>query len=59
MKKMLITASALGAAIAGLVLYAKRKNKPENKIKDAAKDAYETMNKGLGGIERPAHHSMG
>ena len=59
MKKMLITASMLGAAIAGLVLYSQRKNKTQNKIADAADDAYQTMNKALGEVERPAHHAMG
>ncbi|MDB5206441.1 MAG: hypothetical protein JWR72_1516 [Flavisolibacter sp.] len=59
MKKMFIAASAVGAAIAGLVLYYQRKNKPENKMIDAAKDAYQTINNGLGNLERPAHHTMG
>jgi hypothetical protein len=54
MKILLVTASAVGAAIAGLVLYYQRKSKPANRIADAAKDAYRTMNDGLGKLERPA-----
>ncbi|RYZ30345.1 MAG: hypothetical protein EOO10_03160 [Chitinophagaceae bacterium] len=59
MKNMLLTAAALGAAIAGLVLYYQKKNKPQNRIEDAAKDAYQTMNEGIGSIERPMQHAMG
>ena len=59
MKSMLLTATAVGAAIAGLILYYQRKNKPSNKVLGAAKDAYQTMNEGIGQLERPAHHAMG
>lgn len=59
MKSMLIAATAVGATIAGLLLYYQRKNKPSTKVLDAAKDAYHTMNNGLGQLERPAHHAMG
>lgn len=59
MKNLLIAASAVGAAIAGLILYSQRKSKPGSKVIDAAKDAYGTMNNSLGQVERPAHHSMG
>jgi hypothetical protein len=59
MKNMLIAASALGAGIAGLVIYYQRKSKPANRIANAAKDAYETINNGLDKVERPAHHTMG
>jgi LPXTG cell wall anchor motif len=59
MKNMLLTAAALGAVIAGLALYYQKKNKPQNRIKDAAKDAYQTMNEGIGSIERPMQHAMG
>lgn len=59
MKSMLLTATVVGAAITGLILYYQKKNKPANRIEDAAKDAYQTMNEGIGGIERPAHHAMG
>lgn len=59
MKKMLLSATAVGAAIAGLILYYQRKNNNRNSITDAAKNAYQIMNDGLGKIERPAHHAMG
>jgi len=59
MKNMLLTATAVGAAIAGLALYYQKKNKPQNQIKDAAKNAYQTMNEGIGSIERPMQHAMG
>ena len=59
MKKMLLSATAVGAAIAGLVLYYQRRNKHRNSIAGAAKDAYRIMNDGLGKVERPAQHAMG
>ena len=59
MKKMLLSATAVGAAIAGLVFYFQRKNKHRNSIAGAAKDAYQIMNEGMGRVERPAQHAMG
>jgi hypothetical protein len=59
MKSMLLTATAVGAAIAGLILYYQRKNKPSNRMLGAAGDAYSTLNNGIGQLERPAHHAMG
>lgn len=59
MKKILIAATAVGATIAGLILYNRRRNSAPNRIEDAAKDAYRTMNDGIGKIERNAMHSMG
>lgn len=59
MKNMLIAAVTVGAAIAGLILYVERKNRSSNKVLDAASDTYETMNKGIGRVERPAYHAMG
>jgi hypothetical protein len=59
MKKILIAATAVGAAIAGLVLYSKRRNDAPRQIEDAAKDAYKTMNTGLGKVERNTMNSMG
>lgn len=56
---MFIAAATVGAAIAGLLLYAKRKRKPHNRVLDAADDAYKTMNKTIRSIERPAQHAMG
>jgi uncharacterized iron-regulated membrane protein len=59
MKNMLIAATAVGATIAGLLLYWQRKEKGRPKVLDAASDAYHTMNNGLGKLERPAQHAMG
>jgi hypothetical protein len=35
------------------------KKQTRQRVKDAAKDAYKLMNKGIGSIERPAYHAMG
>ena len=59
MKSMLIAAATVGTTIAALILYFERKNRNSNRVLDAAKDAYRTMNKGIGKVERPAHHAMG
>ena len=60
MKKILIAATAVGAGIAGIILYNKRKtNSGSKQIKNAATDAYNTMNGGLGKIERGTMHTMG
>lgn len=52
MKKILIAATAVGATIAGLIIYNRKRNSAPNQIEDAAKDAYKTMNNGLGKVER-------
>lgn len=59
MKKILIAATAVGAAIAGIILYNRKRNPESKQIGDAARDAYATMNDGLGKIERNTMHSMG
>ena len=59
MKKILITATAVGAAIAGIILYNSKRNSGSKRVEEAAKDAYKTMNDGLGKIERNTMHSMG
>ena len=59
MKSMLLSVTILGIVIAGMVLYAEEKRKPKNRVKDAAEDAYDTMNDALGGIERPMQYAMG
>jgi hypothetical protein len=53
MKKILIAASVVGAAAAGVMLYVKNKNagKP-NDPKNALNDAYDTMDKHLQHVER-------
>jgi hypothetical protein len=59
MKKILIAATAVGATIAGLILYNRKRNSAPSRVEDAAKDAYRTMNDGIGKVERTASHSMG
>lgn len=59
MKKILIAATAVGAAIAGIILYNRKRNTGTNRVENAAKDAYDTMNSGIGKIERNTMHSMG
>ena len=59
MKKILIAATAVGAAIAGIVLYNRKRNNGPRQIENAAKDAYNTMNDGIGKVERSTMHSMG
>ncbi|MGZ3923654.1 MAG: hypothetical protein ACXVBJ_07780 [Flavisolibacter sp.] len=60
MKKILFAATAVGAAIAGIILYNRRRmNSASGQIENAASDAYNTMNNGIGKIERGAMHSMG
>ena len=59
MKKMLMAATAAGAAIAGIILYFGRKNPERGKIKRAAKDAYNTLSEGIERAERPGQRAMG
>lgn len=60
MKKIMIAASLVGTFAAGLILYFTNQNrKPAGQIKNAAEDAYRTMNDGIGKVERLGQHSMG
>ena len=59
MKSMLLTATAVGAAIAGLMLYYQRKNSSKNKLSGTTTDAYNTVNNAMSNIARPPHHAMG
>lgn len=59
MKNMIIAASALGVLIAGIIITRSRSKKPLNTVRDAASDAYNTMNRGIGLMERNPHHVMG
>ena len=59
MKKILIAATAVGATIAGIILYNRKRSNGTKRVEDAAKDAYNTMNDGIGKVERNAVHSMG
>ena len=56
---MLLAATAVGAAIAGIIIYSRKRNNGTKQIENAAKDAYNTMNYGLGKIERNGTHAMG
>ena len=61
MKSILIAATIVAAAGAGLILYLRNRNSGEGskEIKDAAKNAYNTMNDGIGKVERLGQHAMG
>jgi hypothetical protein len=59
MKKILLAATAVGAAIAGIIIYSRKRNNGTKQIENAAKDAYNTMNYGLGKVERNGMHAMG
>jgi hypothetical protein len=58
MKKILVAATAVGATIAGIILYNRRRNSGSRPVENAARDAYNTMNNGLGKIERNTMHSV-
>jgi len=59
MKKIVIAATAVGAAIAGIILYNRKRTNGNKPVERAAKDAYNTMNDGIGKIEHDTVHSMG
>lgn len=60
MKNILIAATIVGAVAAGLILYTSKKNNgSKDQVKDAAKDAYDAMNAGIGKVERLGQHAMG
>jgi hypothetical protein len=59
MKKILIAATAVGATIAGIMLFNRKRNTGTKRIENAASDAYSTMNNSLGKVERNTLHSMG
>jgi hypothetical protein len=59
MKTMLLSVALLGIGIAGFILYNEEQKKPKNRIKNAAEDAYDTMNEAIGSVERPMQHAMG
>ena len=62
MKKLFIATIAIGAAIAGLLLYMQSDQYAEKKtaddISDAAEDAYDTMNKHIGRAEHAFDHTL-
>ena len=61
MKKILIAATIVGAAGAGVILYLRNRNNQtgSKEVEDAAKDAYRTMNANMGRVERLGQHAMG
>lgn len=59
MKTMLITATAVGAAIAGLLLYTRRQNSASRVWADAAKDSLRTSSNEFAQLERDPRHTMG
>lgn len=59
MKSMLIAATAVGATIAGLILYFQRREKGSHKQLNNAENRYLEKSKDSGKIERPAYHAMG
>jgi len=59
MKTILIAATAVGAVVAGLILYLQGSDKSRNKVLSAAKGAFRQVNNGPAQLERPAHHAMG
>jgi hypothetical protein len=59
MKKIFMAATAVGAATAGVIIYLRNRNSEQKTIENSAKDAYRTMNNGLGKVERLGQHSMG
>ena len=59
MKSMLLAVLVVGAAVAALIVYNEEQRKPQNRIKNAAEDAYDTMNEAIGSIERPLTNTMG
>jgi hypothetical protein len=60
MKNILIAAGIVGAVAAGLILNSSWKRKRSNdQVKDAAKNAYDKMNAGIGKVERLGQHAMG
>lgn len=58
MKNILIAAVTVGAAIAGIILYYRNRHTPAGEVEDAANDAYNIMNDGIGKVERGTMHTM-
>ncbi|MGE5519356.1 MAG: hypothetical protein ACM3VS_05450 [Candidatus Dadabacteria bacterium] len=62
MKNILIAASVVAAAGAGLILYLRKRDTISYKagdVVDAASKAYKNLNDNMGRIDRPAQHAMG
>jgi hypothetical protein len=58
MKKILIAASIVGAAAAGVILYFRKRNSASGQMEDAATDANRTMNKNMDKVNRNVKHAV-
>jgi len=61
MKNLVIATVIVGAAVAGLLLYLRDQTGVRgqiNDVEDAADDAYKTMNKHIGKVERTFDHAL-
>jgi hypothetical protein len=60
MKSLLITAAIVGAVAAAIILYLsdETSNSAEGEVGDAAEDAYKTMNKHIGRVERQTEKAI-
>ena len=59
MKTILITAAAVGATIAGLILLYQQRLKTERNILANSSDDFHAIGNGTMKMARPAHHAMG
>lgn len=61
MKSALLAATAVGAALAGLILYYQKRLTTERKMLATENDDFHSMSNGngIGKMERPAVHAMG
>jgi uncharacterized protein YxeA len=58
MKKMLIAATVVGTAIAGIILFARKKSYDKKSLADA-NNTYQKLNTGTEKTERLGSHAMG
>jgi hypothetical protein len=61
MKKIVIASILVGAAVAGLLFYLRNQlaeKKTSDDVEDAADNAYNTMNKHIGRVERTFDHAL-
>jgi hypothetical protein len=60
MRSLLITAAIVGAVAAAIILYLsdETSNSAEGEVGDAAEDAYKTMNKHIGRVERQTEKAI-
>ncbi len=58
MKKILIAASVVGAAAAGVILFLRNKNKPATQLAHAAENAHDVMNRNIANVERKTNTAL-